>query len=295
MTNQKQAMLFGLGAVLLWSTVATAFSLALKHYSPVQLLLVATVTSFVFLLLIVIKNKEMTQLIEMGKTEWKTSLLLGAINPFVYYLILLYAYNQLPAQEAQAINYTWGIVLSFMAIPILGQKLRLADLIAAAFCYFGVLYIATRGNVLSLEFANLYGVGLALISTVIWALYWLINTKDKRPGLIGLTLNFSFALPLIVLYAIFTGELNHWPEQGLLPSVYIGFFEMGVSFILWNLAMKRADRTSQLANLIFLSPILSIVWLSQIANEPILISTLVGLVCILLGLTVQNWKKSKKA
>ncbi|ADZ92477.1 DMT family transporter [Marinomonas mediterranea] len=293
MTNQRQAMLFGLGAVLLWSTVATAFSLALRHYSPVQLLLIATFTSFVFLLSIIIKNRELEKLIEFGRKEWKTSLLLGGINPFVYYLILLYAYEQLPAQEAQAINYTWGIVLSFMAVPFLGQRLRLADLIAAFCCYFGVLYIATRGNVFSLEFANVLGVSLALISTFIWALYWLINTKDKRPNLIGLTLNFAFALPLIAIYALLTGAFQNWPDNGLLPSIYIGFFEMGVSFILWNLAMKRAERTSQLANLIFLSPILSIVWLSQIADEPILISTVIGLACILTGLTVQNWKKTK--
>ena len=33
MTNQKQAMLYGLGTVLLWSTVATAFKLSLSNNS----------------------------------------------------------------------------------------------------------------------------------------------------------------------------------------------------------------------------------------------------------------------
>ena len=40
MVNQKQAMLFGLAAVLLWSTVATAFKLSLREFSPIQLLVV---------------------------------------------------------------------------------------------------------------------------------------------------------------------------------------------------------------------------------------------------------------
>ena len=34
MKNQKQAMLYGLGTVLLWSTVATAFKLSLRELAP---------------------------------------------------------------------------------------------------------------------------------------------------------------------------------------------------------------------------------------------------------------------
>lgn len=45
MTNQKQAMLYGLATVLLWSTVATAFKLALAELAPVQMLLVACAAS----------------------------------------------------------------------------------------------------------------------------------------------------------------------------------------------------------------------------------------------------------
>ncbi|MBJ7536826.1 DMT family transporter [Marinomonas transparens] len=293
LSNNTQAMLFGLGAVLLWSTVATAFSISLKYLSPTQLLIVANLVSLLFLVSLILFKGEFTQLITIAKQSWKSSLFFGAINPFIYYLILLQAYNILPAQEAQAINYTWAIVLSFMAVPILKQRLKVADYIAAGACYFGVLYISTRGQISTLEFSNILGVAFALLSTVIWACYWLFNTKDKRPSLIGLTLNFAFALPLILIYAGLTGELTHWDTRGVVGAIYIGLFEMGLSFILWNKAMKLTSNTSQIANLIFLAPLLSMIWLSQIANEPILSSTLVGLACILSGLFIQNWAKRK--
>ena len=293
-SNNTQAMLFGLGAVLLWSTVATAFSISLKYLSPTQLLLVANIVSLIFLTTLIALKGETKQLISFAKQSWKSSLFFGAINPFIYYLILLQAYNTLPAQEAQAINYTWAIMLSFMAVPILKQRLKAADYIAAAACYFGVLYISTRGQITSLEFSNLTGVAFALLSTIIWALYWLLNTKDKRPSLIGLTLNFAFALPLITIFAGVTGELNHWNNDGLWGAIYIGLFEMGLSFVLWNRALKLTTNASQVANLIFLSPLLSIIWLSQFAGEPILRSTLIGLACILIGLFIQNWAKRKK-
>ncbi|NLQ16513.1 DMT family transporter [Marinomonas sp. M1K-6] len=294
-SNNTQAMLFGLGAVLLWSTVATAFSLSLKHFSPTQLLLVANIVSLLFLITLIAVKGETKPLISLAKQTWKSSLFFGAINPFLYYLILLQAYNTLPAQEAQAINYTWAIMLSFMAVPILKQRLTPADYLAAAACYFGVLYISTRGQIGSLEFSNVSGVAFALLSTIIWALYWLLNTKDKRPSLIGLTLNFAFALPLIVIFAGVTGELNHFNYEGLWGAVYIGLFEMGLSFVLWNKAMKLTTNASQVANLIFLSPLLSIIWLSQFAGETILDSTLIGLACILTGLFVQNVSKKTKS
>ena len=291
LTRNTQAVLFGLGAVLLWSTVATAFSISLQHISPTQLLLVASAVSLLFLVMIIVIKGDFKALCRHARTSSKSSLFFGAINPFIYYLVLLQAYNLLPAQEAQAINYTWAIMLSFMAVPILKQRLKATDYIAAALCYFGVLYISTRGQIASLDFSNAVGVGFALFSTIIWALYWLLNTKDKRPSLIGLTLNFAFALPLILLYSAITGELTDWNATGVWSAVYIGLFEMGLSFILWNQALKLTSNTSQVANLIFLSPLLSMIWLSQFAGEPILTSTLVGLACILIGLFIQNSAK----
>ncbi|EAQ66254.1 hypothetical protein MED121_06215 [Marinomonas sp. MED121] len=291
--NNQKAVIYGLISVFFWSTVATAFSISLKHLEPAQLLLIASITSFLFLLALVIIKKQANQLIHEAKKSYKSSLFFGAINPFIYYLILLAAYDLLPAQEAQAINYTWAIMLSLLAVPIMKQRLTQKDILAALFCYFGVLFIATHGHPFSLEFGNLTGVIMALLSTVIWALYWLFNTKDKRPSLIGLTLNFAFAIPMIFIYCWLTDNLTNWPLTGLLSAFYIGLFEMGITFVLWNQALKLTDKASRIANFIFLSPLLSIFWLSQFAGESIQSSTLVGLACILIGLTIQNLRRSK--
>ena len=291
--NNQQAIIYGLISVFFWSTVATAFSIALRHIEPAQLLLVASITSFGFLMTLVLIKKQGQALLQEAKTSYKSSFFFGAINPFIYYLILLVAYDLLPAQEAQAINYTWATMLSLLAVPIMKQRLTLNDTLAALFCYFGVLFIATHGQPFSLKFGNLLGVAMALLSTIIWALYWLLNTKDKRPSLIGLTLNFAFAIPMIFIYCWITGNLSNWPLEGVLSALYIGLFEMGITFVLWNQALKLTDKASRIANFIFLSPILSIFWLTQFAGESIQDSTLVGLACILIGLTVQNLRRAK--
>jgi len=293
MNKQTKAMTFGLLSVFLWSTVATAFSISLAHLAPIQLLTIAAISSCLCLLIIVISKGELSNLFALAKSSAKSSLILGAINPFIYYLILLEAYRLLPAQEAQVINYTWAIMLSFMAIPILKQKLTFADIIAAALCYFGVLIIATQGQLTSLTFSNIMGVGFALLSTVIWALYWLLNARDIRPNLLGLTLNFTFSLPLILGYLLLTSANSDWPITGILGSIYVGLFEMGITFVLWNSALKLTDKATKIANLIFIAPILSILWLSLFTDEVIRTSTLAGLAFILSGLAVQNLLKKK--
>jgi drug/metabolite transporter (DMT)-like permease len=80
--------------------------------------------------------------------------------------------------------------------------------------------------------------------------------------------------------------------QALSAGVYVGLFEMGVAFILWQLAMHNISRTAKVSNLIFLSPPVSLMLLYFIVGEPIRLSTLAGLVLILVGLGLQQRQKA---
>jgi drug/metabolite transporter (DMT)-like permease len=278
--------------------VASAFKLSLQHVTPPQLILIAATSSWVFLLGMLVAQGRVGQIAQLSKKQYGVSLLFGLLNPTLYYLLLFYAYDMLPAQEAQAINYSWAIVMTLLAVPLLGQVLGKSDIFAAVVCYLGVLVIATRGDLLGLEFANIKGVALAVISTLVWSIYWIYNRRDEREEILGLFLNFSFALPMIITYCWFAGELNGLASdlvwQGLAGGIYVGLVEMGLGFVFWLYAMKRAENTAKIANLIFISPFLSL-WLIVIfLGEPILPSTLVGLALIILGLVVQSFGGIKK-
>ncbi len=288
--SQKHAIYFGLAAVLCWSTVATAFKISLIYVSPLQLILVAATTSCVFLFLLLLFAGRLREVIDQPRGVYLNSFLFAALNPCLYYALLFWAYQLLPAQEAQAINYSWAIVMTFMAVPLLGQKLHWFDYLAAAFCYLGVCIIATKGQLLSLEFENGLGVLLALLSTLVWSAYWIFSQKDSREPLLGLFLNFLFALPILYIVAYCSGELalGQLPWQGWASSVYVGLFEMGLAFIFWLAAMNRAENTASLANLIFISPFLSLLLIAVFLNEAILPSTVLGLMFIIVGLVAQQ-------
>lgn len=292
MTRQGKAYCYALATVGLWSTIATACKLSLNHITPAELVFFSSIVSCLVLLLVLSAQKKLHTLWAMSSKEWILSCKLGFLNPLLYYLVLFKAYELLPAQQAQPLNYTWAITLSILSVPLLGHKLSTKQMLAIGISYFGVLVISTNGSLFSFSMESPLGIFLALLSTVFWALYWIANTRDTRDPVVGLLMNFICAVPLIAIYLLFTKGISIPSIRGLAGAVYIGIFEMGVSFLLWLTAMKLTENTARIANLIFLSPFLSLIFIYFILGEKIMISTLVGLFFIVAGLIVQARAKS---
>ena len=129
MKDKSKSLMYTLLAVLFWSTVATAFKLTLQGMNSAQLLFYSSTTSLVVLFFFARINspKMLTQI--FSKHQLKKNILLGFINPFVYYLILFKAYSVLPAQEAQPINLTWPLIISIISVIFLKQKLSVKPIL----------------------------------------------------------------------------------------------------------------------------------------------------------------------
>ena len=287
--TQKEAVLYALAAVGLWSTVASAFKISLRYLPPEFLLFYAALSSLALFGWLLWRQGRLAEAWGLFRRYPGRILLLGAINPFIYYLTLFHAYDLLPAQEAQAINYSWGVLLALLSVPILGQKLRRRDLLAGLLCYTGVLVIATRGDLLTLHFHTLSGVLYALASTLLWALYWLYSARIKAEPLPLLFLNFAVGTLLLSGTLFLFGKGLELPgPAGWAGALYVGFFEMGITFLLWLKALKLAPHTATISNLIYLSPFLSLILIRSLVGEPIHPSTLAALLLILGGLWIQK-------
>ncbi len=290
MTRQQQATLYGLSAVLLWSTIATAFKLSLRYLSPIELLIFSGFFSTLLLGVLLRVQGKFRQVFQCTRNEYLLSIGLGLLNPFLYYMILLKAYELLPAQQAQPLNYTWAITLSLLAVPLLKQKVGRQQWPALLISYCGVLIISTEGKPFSLEFTDPYGVFLALASTVIWALYWIFNTRDSRDPVVGLFVNFLCSFPFVLGYYLLTSDLQLPSLSGLLGAAYIGTVEMGACFVLWLMALKLTDNTARISTLIFISPFLSLIFIHFLVGEAILPATFIGLLLIIAGLICRQLK-----
>ena len=289
MSSQHKAYLFALSAVLLWSTVATAFKISLRYLDVFQLLLVASVTATLCLSLVVLVTGRIKFLANLDQRDYLRLACLGIMNPFCYYLVLFRAYDLLPAQVAQALNYTWAITLMLLSVPILKHRITRFDYGATVICYSGVMVICFSGAQFPAGELSTMGIFLALGSTVIWAFYWLLKTKDHIDPVLGLFVSFLFSIPFIAAACWLQSDISSPSTAGILAGIYVGLFEMGFTYILWLAALRLSEATAKVSTLIFLSPFISLFFISRILGEAIAVATIMGLVLIVGGLLVQHF------
>ena len=288
MEKQTRAYLCASAAVLFWATSASAFKISLRYIDVFSLLFYASVTSTVAFFVYILVSKRLSLLKSLSGKDYLYSALLGFLNPFLYYAVLFKAYSILPAQEAQPLNFVWPITLVLLSIPLLKQKIRTKDILATFISFAGVFVISTRGDIFGFRFTNIMGVCLATGSSVVWALFWIYNVRDKRDEVVRLLLNFAFGSILTFPLMLVLGGV-HFPKlPGLLGAVYIGLFEMGITFLLWLKALKLSKTTANVTNLIYMVPFFSLVLISFTVGEAIIPSTLVGLIFIVGGIILQR-------
>ena len=284
------AYLCAFSSIIFWSTSAAAFKITLRSLNYIPLLFYTAVVSFfIFCFSLLFINGNVFE----KKFDMKAfffSALLGFLNPFLYYFILFKAYSLLSAQKAMALNYTWPLALTLLSIPLLKQRPSRLVLFGMIISFLGVLIIANVWNSpWALNPKEFFGIILALISSFVWALYWILNMKDSRNDRVKLCQNFFWG----ALYAGIAVKVNNLPFtfdlKGLIGTLYIGTFEMGLTFILWLKALKFSFNTSQVGRLIFITPFISLIFISMIAGEGIQLTSVIGLSLVVLGIIGPNF------
>jgi len=287
MQNNTKAYFFTGMAILFWSTSATAFKIALRYISAFQLLFYSIFFSTIVLFVILIIQKKLYLVKEFTRGTVLKSALLGFLNPFLYYIILFEAYDLLPGQIAMSLNFGWPIALTLLSVPILKQSLTKIQITAILISFTGAVIIATRGEFTSFKDVSQFGVALAIISTVIWATFWLLNAKDKQDSVVKLFSGFCFGLIYAILLSPLFDGIQLPIGNAWMPLIYIGLFEMGITFVLWLMALKLSTSAARVGNMIYLTPFLSLLVLNLILGEEIFLSTFSGLLLIVTGILLQ--------
>jgi drug/metabolite transporter (DMT)-like permease len=286
--SEQKAVVFAILSVFFWATVATAFKITLRYTDPITLLAFSSFFSLIILSSVLIIQGKWKALLIQSRKDWLFSMILGALNPFLYYLILFNAYNLLRAQEAMVLNYTWPLVLSVFSAIFLKRKISVKGYLALFISFFGIIIIATKGNILDMNFESPLGISLAIGSAGVWASYWILNILDKREPVLKLTSGFIFGTIFSFVYLAFTSGFRILNIEMLAGTAYIGTFEMGLTFIFWLTALSQTKRTEKINQLVYISPFLSLIFISLILKEQIQIYSGIGLIFIIGGILLQT-------
>jgi len=293
LSKNTKAILYALVAVLSWSTVATAFKICLTYLTHFEMVIVASATAMLIFAIVLTIQKKWSLVKNLGKKEWGYFALLGLLNPVAYYLVLFKAYDLLPAHVAQPINYTWPIVLLVMLALFTGQKIPAGKYIGLVISLAGVALISMGGNHGETTLP-LFGLLLGFLSAFLWAAYWMVNNKNKArtDGNVALFMSFFFGTIYLVIAALFVG-VNLATLPGILSGMYVGAFEMGIPFVFFAMALRDTTNPALVNQLSYLSPFLSLFLIAIVLGETIAISTIAGLVLIVLGIVLNEFVVGK--
>ncbi|PXV62333.1 threonine/homoserine efflux transporter RhtA [Dysgonomonas alginatilytica] len=292
MTNSQEnnkALLYTTIAVLSWSTVATMFKMALRHFSHFEMLLVASLTALIIFGIVMTIQKKWTDLGKVPARQWEWFALVGLVNPVAYYLVLFKAYALLPAQIAQPINYSWPIILLILLAIFAHKPIPKVKYAGMFLSLSGVALISLLSGGIGGQSLPMAGLLLALLSACLWALYWIINNLNKAvDGTIALFLSFLFGSVYLLIASVFVG-INLSSAQGLLSSIYVGIFEMGIPFVFFGLAIRKTNNPALINQMCYLSPFLSLFLIHIILGEQIYFTTYLGLFLIVFGIVFNEY------
>ena len=130
------------------------------------------------------------------------------------------------------------------------------------------------------------GVALALLSTLLWATYWLLNTKSRSDPTSMMLTSFTVGLPLVLVSCLLGPGLPTLSPQTLAYGAWVGLIEMGVTFLCWQQALKRTRNAGKIGQLIFVAPFLSLVLIHFVLGEHITAGAIASLGVIVLGIAI---------
>lgn len=296
MKDEQKSIVYACLAVLSWSTVATAFKIALSYLSHFEMLWVACLTSWLIFAVLLTCQRKWTQVFQLSGKQWGYFAAMGLLNPVAYYLVLFTAYELLPAQVAQPINYAWPIVLLVLLAVFAGQPIPPKKYIGMFVSLAGVALISFGSGSAGDMHVSVEGLLLAALSALLWATYWMINNKNKNQvdGSVALFVTFLFGSIYLSVGALVTGVDIH-SVPGILSGMYVGGFEMGIPFIFFGLAMRKTTNPALVNQLCYLSPFLSLFFISVVLGEKIVLPTYIGLCLIVVGIVFNQYFVKEKS
>ena len=289
MKDTSKSLIYIAIAVASWSTVASAFKIGLRYYSYYELLLVAAVTASMIFALVITIQRKWYLLKSINRKEWILFAITGLLSPAGYYLILFQAYDLLPAQIAQSINYSWAIVLTLLLALVTRQRIPLLKYLGMAISLGGVALISLGSDTIVGVKLSILGLLLAFLSAFVWASFWILNKKSEHiDNILALFISFFFG-SLFLLVGLLFIDVQLYSSKGLLSAIYVGLFEMVIPFIFFGLALKKTDNPALINQLCYLSPFISLFIIRSVLGEQIYFTTFIGLVLIVGGILFNEY------
>ena len=252
----KAATGLGLGAVLLWSTLASLTVLS-GGLPPFQTTAIAfAIGAAVIGLAAIARGRAVAML------PTPASLALGVYGLFGYHALYFAALRMAPPAEAHLVSSLWALLIVQFSALLPGHRLRKAHVFGALLGFAAAaLLVWSRLGDGAVAPAGRLGFVLALGCALVWSSYSVASRLLASVPSESLAAS-CLATSLLALACSLALETWVAPSGPVAWAALacLGLGPVGAAFLLWDIGMKRGD-TSLLGALAYASPILSTVLL----------------------------------
>ena len=289
MTTQKKKVIgYSLFTIFLWASAYPLTKIAQEHFTVVPL---AFIRSFIagFFMLAVGKLQGMQM---PRKKDIPLFFLSGALGYVIYTVAMNIGLQTLPSATCSLLVATSPIMTAIIAAKVYSEKINLISWCAIFIAFAGVviLLLWDSGGAFSIDAAMLW----MLLSAASWAGYNIMTRKLVTMGYTSMQITCFSMLGAAVWLCFWSvdgfREMTTGEGKHILSLLYLAIISNAVGCILWGKAMVYAEKTSEVANFMFLSPLLSALMSFLLLREVPGMGTFIGGAVIISGLLLFNLK-----
>lgn len=278
----KAGLIYALLCVLLWSFIPVVARFGQVTLDNIQFLFWSNALSLLVVGCCWMFKKPSDDVNTLSARQAGFLLLLGALGCALYYLCLYYGYEHGNGLEVLIMQYTWPMMIVLLSVMLLSETLGPRQLLAVVLGFLGIVLVLTRGEFSELAFTQLSVNLIVLAGAFCFALFSVLSKKTTVDALTAVVLFFIGGTMVSTLALVGLSEFA-WPTKREWFSVLVnGAFINGVSYIFWLQALKQL-KAQVAATLVFITPILSALWMVVLFGETFYLIYVIGFILVLVS------------
>lgn len=267
--------LYAAGAVLCWASLPAAVGSGLSDLSTEELMFYSfSCAAFVLYFI----NAAGTKSFKLNFPGVR-GILLGIWGVFLYHYVYYMALERSPLAEGAVLTTTWSFwIVVFSSVLVLG-KISFPVLLTALTGMGGVVLVISAGKSFGFDSAFISGYLLALLCGLIWSSFSVVlgRINLKKDAMTA----FTITAALISLALFLFSRPHPVPSvRSLLSAVYLGAVPLGLSFFLWNRALRGGNLVI-IGFLSYLTTPLAVLIVALVHKEAVHSRVIIGMLVII--------------
>lgn len=289
MKSKTKASIYTLICVALWALIPVVSKLGQTNLDNHQFLFWSSSISFLAFVIATVAVKQTKMFLFYNFCDWLNAIFLGFLGTYVYYILLYYGYAHAKGLEVLVLQYSWPIFIVALSVLLLKEKFTLRRALSVLFGFIGVTLVLSKGKFTQIHLDN-YSVDiLVLLAAFVFGLFSVLSKKVHLEAYTMITIYFLTATVASFISMLWLSDFSFPTKDAIIPVLVNGLFVNGFSYIFWIKALKEAD-ASFVAPFVFLTPILSALYLIIFFQEPFLPVYGFGLLAVIMG-GILNFEK----